>query len=166
MVGEAIFVGAVGWSEQPSAALRTALQKTTERVRIRMVLSNLRCRGGERRSAFLSHCFVARGAMIPLDANVIASARPRVVHSAPRVVYFALRSTVARVRAFVVCLAALSVVGAAGQSTKIDTSAIGPKVGQPVPDFSGTDQFGKRHTRASSMGAKGAMLVFFRSADW
>jgi hypothetical protein len=47
-----------------------------------------------------------------------------------------------------------------------DVSAIGPQVGQPVPPLSGTDQFGKPHTLASAMGPKGAMLVFFRSADW
>jgi hypothetical protein len=67
-------------------------------------------------------------------------------------------------------LASLVVVvcsaGVAGQTTKIDTSSIGPKVGQRVPEFSGTDQFGRMHTLASSLGAKGAMLVFFRSADW
>ena len=97
---------------------------------------------------------------------MIASVRPRVVHLAARVAPFCLRSTAARVKVVLVCLAALSVVGVAGQSAKIDTSAIGPKVGQSVPDFSGTDQFGRRHTLASSMGAKGAMLVFFRSADW
>jgi len=39
-------------------------------------------------------------------------------------------------------------------------------VGQPAPDFSLTDQSGKTWTRQSIMGAKGAMLVFFRSADW
>lgn len=72
----------------------------------------------------------------------------------------------ARVSVSVVCLAVLSLVDIAGQTSKIDTSAIGPKVGQPVPDFSGRDQFGRLHTLASSMGAKGAMLVFFRSADW
>jgi hypothetical protein len=55
----------------------------------------------------------------------------------------------------------------AGQpSQKVDTSAIGPTLGQRVPAFSGTDQFGRQHTLASTMGAKGAMLVFFRSADW
>jgi peroxiredoxin len=54
----------------------------------------------------------------------------------------------------------------AAQGPKIDTSAIGPRVGQKVPDFGGTDQLGRRHTLATSLGAKGAMLVFFRSADW
>jgi hypothetical protein len=64
------------------------------------------------------------------------------------------------------CLGALCVVPVAGQSSKVDTSAIGPRIGQPVPDFSGADQFGQQHTLASSMGAQGVMLVFFRSADW
>jgi hypothetical protein len=39
-------------------------------------------------------------------------------------------------------------------------------VGALVPAFSGIDQFGKPHTLASTYGPKGAMLVFFRSADW
>jgi hypothetical protein len=39
-------------------------------------------------------------------------------------------------------------------------------VGSTVPDFSGTDQFGRTQSRQSILRAKGAMLVFFRSADW
>jgi peroxiredoxin len=35
-----------------------------------------------------------------------------------------------------------------------------------VPDFSLADQAGKTWTLQSVMGPKGAMLVFFRSADW
>jgi len=42
----------------------------------------------------------------------------------------------------------------------------GPAVGEVVPAFSATDQNGRMQTLASVMGAKGAMLVFFRSADW
>ena len=42
----------------------------------------------------------------------------------------------------------------------------GPEVGQPVPDFSAKDQEGRTQTLKSIMGPKGAMLVFFRSADW
>jgi hypothetical protein len=42
----------------------------------------------------------------------------------------------------------------------------GPAVGDAVPAFSATDQDGHTRTLASVMGAKGAMLVFFRSADW
>ena len=42
----------------------------------------------------------------------------------------------------------------------------GPAVGEAVPAFSAADQTGRTQTLASVMGAKGAMLVFFRSADW
>ncbi|MDP2321631.1 MAG: hypothetical protein Q8O42_20110 [Acidobacteriota bacterium] len=62
---------------------------------------------------------------------------------------------------------ALGVAGLSAQAPPAaDTSKIGPQVGAVVPAFSGTDQFGKPHTLASVMGPKGAMLVFFRSADW
>jgi hypothetical protein len=63
-------------------------------------------------------------------------------------------------------LCALSTVGAQAPPPTIDTSVLGPRVGETVPGFSGTDQFGRRHTLQSSLGAKGAMVVFFRSADW
>jgi hypothetical protein len=42
----------------------------------------------------------------------------------------------------------------------------GPAVGDAVPAFSALDQGGRTQTLASVMGPKGAMLVFFRSADW
>jgi hypothetical protein len=42
----------------------------------------------------------------------------------------------------------------------------GPEVGQAVPGFSAKDQEGGTQTLKSLMGPKGAMLVFFRSADW
>ena len=48
----------------------------------------------------------------------------------------------------------------------IDTSRIGPQVGQAVPPFEGVDQFGKKQTLSSIAGRRGTMLVFFRSADW
>ncbi|HEX7796238.1 MAG TPA: peroxiredoxin family protein [Vicinamibacterales bacterium] len=50
--------------------------------------------------------------------------------------------------------------------TKIDVSKLGPQVGQVVPDFRLSDQNGKVWTRASIMGPKGALLLFYRSADW
>ena len=55
------------------------------------------------------------------------------------------------------------------QTTKheiVDLSRVGPKVGERVPDFTLRDQTGRSRTLASVMGPKGAMLVFFRSADW
>ena len=42
----------------------------------------------------------------------------------------------------------------------------GPAVGQAVPDFSLQDQNGRIQTLRSIMGPKGALLVFYRSADW
>ncbi len=62
---------------------------------------------------------------------------------------------------------ALSVIGIAGQAPVApDTAKIGPQVGATVPAFRGTDQFGTPRTLGSAYGPKGAMLVFFRSADW
>ena len=71
--------------------------------------------------------------------------------------------------ALLTCSALLAVVPSAQQNparTPIDVAKLGPQVGQPVPDFSLKDQNGKAWTRSSIMGANGAMLVFFRSADW
>jgi hypothetical protein len=42
----------------------------------------------------------------------------------------------------------------------------GPELGQQVPGFAAEDQNGRTETLKSIMGPKGAMLVFFRSADW
>ncbi len=42
----------------------------------------------------------------------------------------------------------------------------GPAVGEAIPTFSAIDQTGRTQTLASIAGPKGAMLVFFRSADW
>ena len=55
---------------------------------------------------------------------------------------------------------------ATGPRTKIDVSKLGPQVGQIVPDFRLSDQNGKVWTRASIMGRNGALLLFYRSADW
>jgi hypothetical protein len=68
-------------------------------------------------------------------------------------------------------LVVVAVVGAAAHlgaqsPPAVDTSKIGPRVGATVPPISGVDQFGKPQTLSSIYGPKGAMLVFFRSADW
>ena len=42
----------------------------------------------------------------------------------------------------------------------------GPPVGSKMPGFELKDQDGKTHTLASLLGPKGAVIVFFRSADW
>jgi hypothetical protein len=42
----------------------------------------------------------------------------------------------------------------------------GPNPGERVPDFRLVDQNGNQRTLRSILGPKGALLVFFRSADW
>jgi len=42
----------------------------------------------------------------------------------------------------------------------------GPTVGESVPEFRLQDQKGTFQTLRSSLGPKGALLVFYRSADW
>jgi AhpC/TSA family len=44
--------------------------------------------------------------------------------------------------------------------------ATGPAVGAKAPAFEARDQNGVSHTLASFLGPKGAILVFYRSADW
>jgi hypothetical protein len=70
-----------------------------------------------------------------------------------------------------ILLAAVLTLGLSGQflaaqQTPVDVSALGPQVGRPVPEFRLPDQAGRIWTRESIMGPRGAMLVFFRSADW
>jgi AhpC/TSA family len=48
----------------------------------------------------------------------------------------------------------------------VDPQTLGPKIGERVPDFSLPDQHGTTRTLRSTFGPKGAVLVFFRSADW
>ena len=54
----------------------------------------------------------------------------------------------------------------ASSGDSIDVQKLGPQVGTRVPDFNLPDQHGQRRTLRSIMGPKGALLVFFRSADW
>jgi hypothetical protein len=42
----------------------------------------------------------------------------------------------------------------------------GPEIGSKAPAFELRDQNGVSHTLASMLGPKGAILVFYRSADW
>ena len=42
----------------------------------------------------------------------------------------------------------------------------GPPVGSRMPDFTLRDQNGKAHSLKSLLGPKGAVILFFRSADW
>ena len=64
----------------------------------------------------------------------------------------------------VACALAAAVVACAAQS--IDPQTVGPRVGEAVPDFLLKDQHGSPRALESIFGPKGAVLVFFRSADW
>src|SRR5262245_7709755 len=70
--------------------------------------------------------------------------------------------------AMLVCafVTAAAIVGSAQGVRKIDVSKLGPQVGTKVPDFNLADQQGKKRTLQSVMGPNGAMIVFYRSADW
>jgi len=63
----------------------------------------------------------------------------------------------------------LAMVGAAGSQVTPpapDVQTIGPRVGARVPTFTLSDQNGMPRSLESLLGPKGAILVFFRSADW
>ena len=69
--------------------------------------------------------------------------------------------------AILLALAVLRLPARATQpAADVDTSRLGPQVGALAPPFSGTDQAGRTHSLESSLGPKGEILVFFRSADW
>jgi hypothetical protein len=42
----------------------------------------------------------------------------------------------------------------------------GPATGTPLPSFELLDQAGKPHSLKSLLGPKGAVILFYRSADW
>jgi hypothetical protein len=42
----------------------------------------------------------------------------------------------------------------------------GPAIGIRMPEFELRDQHGKTRTLHSVLGPKGAVILFFRSADW
>ncbi len=55
---------------------------------------------------------------------------------------------------------------ALGMRLAAQSGSRGPDVGALIPRFSATDQNGVMQTLDRVKGPKGAMIVFFRSADW
>ena len=47
-----------------------------------------------------------------------------------------------------------------------DVETLGPHVGDALPGFSLRDQHGQVRSLTSLLGPSGAVIVFFRSADW
>ena len=68
--------------------------------------------------------------------------------------------------ACVVGLAAAPHTIAVARAQASDPQSLGPKIGERVPDFSLPDQHGATRTLRSTFGPKGAVVVFYRSADW
>jgi cytochrome oxidase Cu insertion factor (SCO1/SenC/PrrC family) len=60
----------------------------------------------------------------------------------------------------------ISTMATAQTRTQIDVSALGPQVGEKVPDFDLPDQNGLRHTLETVRGPNGSLILFHRSADW
>ena len=63
-------------------------------------------------------------------------------------------------------LPALIFFSACAVSSAQQAIKTGPEVGSTVPMFEAPDQNGQRQNLRSILGPKGAMLVFYRSADW
>ena len=70
------------------------------------------------------------------------------------------------VSAAMMILAATTAAAPQSAVPVVDVQTIGPSVGKTVPTFELPDQKGQPRSLESIMGPKGAMLVFFRSADW
>jgi hypothetical protein len=47
-----------------------------------------------------------------------------------------------------------------------DNWTTGPAVGEPIPEFAGKDQNGVIRTFDGIKGPNGAIIIFYRSADW
>ena len=54
----------------------------------------------------------------------------------------------------------------AAEREQVVVSNLGPQIGEQVPDFELSDQFGALQNLESIMGPNGAMILFHRSADW
>ena len=54
----------------------------------------------------------------------------------------------------------------AAEREQVVVSNLGPQIGEQVPDFELSDQFGELQDLESIMGPNGAMILFHRSADW
>jgi hypothetical protein len=69
-------------------------------------------------------------------------------------------------KTFAVLVLLATSIWTGSQSPAIDMQTVGPQVGSKIPSFTLPDQNGQARTLESLMGPKGAILVFFRSADW
>jgi hypothetical protein len=66
----------------------------------------------------------------------------------------------------VITMLAYANIALGAEREPIIVANLGPQVGEQVPDFQLSDQFGEIQDLESVMGPNGAMLLFHRSADW
>ena len=66
----------------------------------------------------------------------------------------------------VITMLAYANIALGAERETIIVANLGPQVGEQVPDFQLSDQFGEIQDLESVMGPNGAMLLFHRSADW
>lgn len=62
--------------------------------------------------------------------------------------------------------AAVTQAGGSQKPPDVNVGNVGPKVGDIAPDFQAPDQHGVPRRLSALLGVKGAMLVFYRSAEW
>jgi cytochrome oxidase Cu insertion factor (SCO1/SenC/PrrC family) len=67
---------------------------------------------------------------------------------------------------FVAALMLLTGCTVSDSRATIDIDDLGPQVGERVPDFTLPDQRGRSTDLESILGPNGAILMFYRSADW
>jgi len=85
----------------------------------------------------------------------------RTVRGASDVHFHAVRK-----RFIAISLLIMAAAATGAQTPATDLETIGPKVGTRVASFTLPDQNGQARSLESLIGPKGAILVFFRSADW
>jgi hypothetical protein len=76
-----------------------------------------------------------------------------------------MRIPIKHLSAFLLVIGFAGVIAAA-EREPIVVANLGPQIGEQVPDFELSDQFGQIQDLESIMGPNGAMLLFHRSADW
>jgi hypothetical protein len=74
-----------------------------------------------------------------------------------------------KVAGSILFLVGLFVVHGARDSVSIGHAVappVGLEIGQRAPSFALPDQFGRQQSNETLKGAKGTVILFFRSADW
>ena len=99
----------------------------------------------------------------------MSGAGPDVIAGGTRMVGFGIMRQQCRKAALYAILAAV-ILGfpthAMQSRTPVNVASLGPQVGESVPDFTLPDQNGRERSLESILGSNGAILLFYRSADW